>query len=669
MNLIGEHTDYNDGFVVPVSIPYRISVELRPRADRRIHATSSAFDGEQEYELGSERRTGTWLDHAQGVTHVLARDGLLERGFDARISSDLPMGAGLGSSGALAVALLRAVRDAFGIALDDIALARAAQRGERELVGSNPGIMDQMAAALARENEALFLDCRSLEFERIPLPTGIELLVVHSGVTNQHSAGKYTERRRQCDDAARSLGVTHLRDVGLTDLGRVEGLPAPLDRRARHVVMENARVLEAARALRSADMDRLGPLLDASHRSLRDDFEVSTPEVDLLVELVREQPGVRGARITGGGFGGSIVAVAEVGTAHHAGALAVAEYEQRTGLDARILLPGDRSGLLLGVPLLDQSGLLAFGTAADDLVGAHPRAARPTFGRVADPVRVAVIPAAGLGTRFLPVSKTIPKEMLPLVDVPIIDLVISEAVAAGCERIVVVSAPGKAALDGYFRPNEALVERLRAEGRDSDLALARRGETMADITVVHQDQPRGNGHAVLCARDAVGREPFVMIWGDDIVFARVPVAAQLVQARERLGGGSVAAVMRVPKDEVRRYGVIEGEPVAERTWRVRRIVEKPEHPPTELGAVHAYVLDPEIFDVLGSMAPGKGGEIWLSEAVSQLAQRAPVHAYEFEGERFDAGDRAGYVKAVIAAALERPEIADDVRAWIQRRVR
>ena len=127
--------------------------------------------------------------------------------------------------------------------------------------------------------------------------------------------------------------------------------------------------------------------------------------------------------------------------------------------------------------------------------------------------------------------------------------------------------------------------------------------------------------------------------------------------------------MRVPKDEVRRYGVIEGEPVAERTWRVRRIVEKPEHPPTELGAVHAYVLDPEIFDVLGSMAPGKGGEIWLSEAVSQLAQRAPVHAYEFEGERFDAGDRAGYVKAVIAAALERPEIADDVRAWIQRRVR
>ncbi len=286
-----------------------------------------------------------------------------------------------------------------------------------------------------------------------------------------------------------------------------------------------------------------------------------------------------------------------------------------------------------------------------------------------EPVRVAVIPAAGLGTRFLPVSKTVPKEMLPLVDVPIIDLVISEAVAAGCDRIVVVSAPGKAPLDAYFKPNPALEERLRAEKRETDLGLARRGETMAKVTVIHQDRPLGNGHAVLCAREAVGNVPFVMIWGDDIVLARVSVAAQLIAARERVGGGSVAAVMHVPRDQVRRYGVIEGEPVAERTWRVRRIVEKPDEPPTELGAVHAYVLEPEIFEVLASMKPGKGGEIWLSEAVSLLAQRAPVHAYEFEGERFDAGDRAGYVKAVIASALERPELADEIRDWIRGRVR
>jgi UTP--glucose-1-phosphate uridylyltransferase len=282
------------------------------------------------------------------------------------------------------------------------------------------------------------------------------------------------------------------------------------------------------------------------------------------------------------------------------------------------------------------------------------------------PVRVAVIPAAGLGTRFLPVSKTVPKELLPLVDVPIIDNVISEAVAAGCVEVVVVSAPGKAPLDAYFRPNEALERRLRSEGRDADLALARRGETMARVTVVHQEEPRGNGHAVLCARDAVGDRPFVMIWGDDIVLSRVPVAAQLVETRERVGGGSVGGVVRVPREDAKRYGIVEGEAVGERTWRVTRIVEKPERPAGDLAVVHAYVLEPQIFDVLASLKPGRGGEIWLTDAVSELALRAPVHAYEFEGERYDAGDRAGYVKAFIKSALARPEIAGDVREWIRR---
>ena len=284
------------------------------------------------------------------------------------------------------------------------------------------------------------------------------------------------------------------------------------------------------------------------------------------------------------------------------------------------------------------------------------------------PVKVAVIPAAGLGTRFLPVSKTVPKELLPLVDVPIIDIVISEAIAAECEEIVVVSAPGKASLDAYFQPNRVLEERLRAEGRDADLALARRGETMAKVTVVHQSEARGNGHAVLCAREAVGGRPFLMIWGDDIVLSRVPVAAQLVRARERAGGGSVGAVMRVPRGDARKYGIVEGEAIGRGLWRVSRIAEKPEHPPSDLAVVHAYVLEPEIFDVLASLKPGRGGEIWLTDAVSELALRAPVHAYEFEGERYDAGDRAGYVKAFIRTALERPDIADDLREWIRRNV-
>src|SRR5437762_3132526 len=284
------------------------------------------------------------------------------------------------------------------------------------------------------------------------------------------------------------------------------------------------------------------------------------------------------------------------------------------------------------------------------------------------PLRKVVIPAAGLGTRFLPVSKTVPKEMLPLVDVPIVDNVITEAVAAGCDEIVVVSAPGKEPLDAYFRRNERLEERLVHEGRDADLALARRGERMAKVTVVHQDRPLGNGHAVLCAREAVGNRPFVMIWGDDIVLSRTSVATQLLAARDRMKGGSVAAVVRVPPDEARRYGVIEGDPASDRMWRVKRIVEKPDQPLTALAAVHAYVLEPEIFEVLASHPPGRGGEIWLSEAVSVLAQRAPVYAYEFEGERFDAGDRAGYVKAIVAAALARPEIGPELRRWLTERI-
>lgn len=284
------------------------------------------------------------------------------------------------------------------------------------------------------------------------------------------------------------------------------------------------------------------------------------------------------------------------------------------------------------------------------------------------PVKVAVIPAAGLGTRFLPVSKTVPKELLPLVDVPIIDNVIGEAVAAGCEEIVVVSAPGKASLDAYFRPSEPLEERLRSDGREADLALARRGQTIARVTVVHQDRPLGNGHAVLCARELVGRRPFLMIWGDDVVMAQVPVAAQLMQARERAGGGSIAAVMRVPAADARKYGVIEGDRSGERTWRVTRIVEKPQQPPSELAVVHAYVLEPEVFEILASLTPGAGGEIWLADAVSELARRSSVHAYEFEGERYDAGDRAGYVKAFIASALARPEIGPEIRRWLKERL-
>ncbi len=341
VNLIGEHTDYNGGFVLPVALPFATRVELDPRTDRVVRVTSANADPGTwyEHELGAADRTGTWSDHVRGVTSVLAREGLLARGFEARVSSRVPVGAGLASSAALGVALLRALRDAFDIDLDDVTLARLAQRAEREVVGANVGIMDQMAASLCRDGEALFLDCRSLVYERVPLPDAMELVVVDPSVAHRHASGAYNERRAQCEEAARLLGIPQLRDAGPADAARIDALPGPLARRARHVVSENARVLGAVAAIAGGDLASLGQLLDGSHRSLRDDFEVSTPEVDVLVGLVREQEGVYGARITGGGFGGSVVAVADAGTGHHAAALAVAEYEQRTGLEATIVLP------------------------------------------------------------------------------------------------------------------------------------------------------------------------------------------------------------------------------------------------------------------------------------------------------------------------------------------
>lgn len=308
---------------MPVALPLRVTVQLELRAEPDIHATTDA------------QVDPSWTRYVIGAARVLG----IDRGFDVHVTGDLPPGAGLGSSGALGVALVRALRDAFGLELDDVTIAKLAQRIENEFVGVPSGILDQMAASLAQESEALFLDCRTLSYERIPLPATCELVVIHSGVLHRHSSGAYAQRRRECEEAAHALGVSELRDVAPADRTRIDALTEPLRRRARHVVSENARVLEAVEALRGRDLDRLGALLDASHDSLRDDYEVSTPEVDLLVELVREQPGVLGARITGGGWGGSIVALADAGTGHAAATAAVAEYEERTGLDARILLP------------------------------------------------------------------------------------------------------------------------------------------------------------------------------------------------------------------------------------------------------------------------------------------------------------------------------------------
>jgi UTP--glucose-1-phosphate uridylyltransferase len=278
-----------------------------------------------------------------------------------------------------------------------------------------------------------------------------------------------------------------------------------------------------------------------------------------------------------------------------------------------------------------------------------------------------VIPAGGLGTRFLPFSRTVAKELLPLVDVPVIDYVVSECAASGIERVIIVGAPGKESLEAYFRPNERVAARLRGVGRIDELAALERPQHLADVRFVVQEEPRGNGHAVLVAREAVGEEPFAMVWGDDVVVADPPGVAQLITARERRGGGSVACAIRVTPAEAARYGIVAGERVGERTLRVSAIVEKPTpaDAPSDLAVVHGYVLEPEVFDALAALEPGKGGEIWLTDAVSALARDAPVWAVEIEGRRYDAGERAGYVTAFVDAALERADTGPALRAHLE----
>lgn len=342
VNLMGEHTDYNGGLVLPALIPQRTTVWLAARDDGRVraHSVDLGLGGRAEaYQLGGERAGAGWIDHVQGVTMVLASSGRAVPGFDVLIASDVPIGAGLSSSAALSVALLRGLRELGGWALDDVALALLAQRSEVELVGAPVGIMDQMASSLGAPGSALFLDTRSLERRVVPLPAEIELVVISSGVAHEHGQGDYRTRRAECERAASLLGVGTLRDLEALPDVDLDQLPAPLDRRVRHVLGENARVLAAVAALEAGDIAGLAATFAASHRSQRDDYQVSVPEIDLLVELATADDDLAAARLTGGGFGGSIVALARPGTGAAAAARIAARYAQESGRTPRILVP------------------------------------------------------------------------------------------------------------------------------------------------------------------------------------------------------------------------------------------------------------------------------------------------------------------------------------------
>jgi UTP--glucose-1-phosphate uridylyltransferase len=284
------------------------------------------------------------------------------------------------------------------------------------------------------------------------------------------------------------------------------------------------------------------------------------------------------------------------------------------------------------------------------------------------PVKYGVVPAGGLGTRFLPITRTVPKELLPIVDTAVIELVVGEMAASGIERVVMVVGPGKEFLESYFRPNPRIEERLRIEGRTHELELLHRPERLVTVKTVVQTEPKGNGHAVLQARQLVGDEPFAMLWGDDIMQSREPAVAQLIRARERLGGGSVVGCIRVAQRETARYGIVAGTQIDADTTRVLAMVEKPrpEEAPSDLAAVHGYILEPEIFEVLASLKPGRSGEIWLTDAISHLAREgARVWAVELKGQRYDAGDKSGYVTAFLDAALARDDTGPGLREHLK----
>jgi galactokinase len=349
VNLIGEHTDYNGGFVLPAAIPQRTRVLLRlhPGTSGRgtVRAASAQLPelGAVGYELGAEARRGGFIDYVQGVTWALRRAGHGGRlcGFDLYVDSDVPLGSGLSSSAALEVALLRALRAALRLPLDDVALAQLGQQAENEVVGVPSGIMDQMAVSLCTPGTALYLDTRTLRHEAVPLPAGLELCVIHSGLAHELAHGDYKTRRRECEEAAARLGVRLLCELPCSAavMARIEALPEPLRRRARHVVGENARVPEMVAALKAAEAERLGALMAASHGSLRDDFEVSLPQIDRLVELAAEEPDVVGARLTGGGFGGSAVMLARAGAGRAAAERIAVRYQEATGCTPQVLLP------------------------------------------------------------------------------------------------------------------------------------------------------------------------------------------------------------------------------------------------------------------------------------------------------------------------------------------
>jgi len=287
---------------------------------------------------------------------------------------------------------------------------------------------------------------------------------------------------------------------------------------------------------------------------------------------------------------------------------------------------------------------------------------------VAKPLRKAVFPAAGLGTRFLPATKAQPKEMLPLVDKPIIQYVIEEAVASGLTSIIIVTGRGKNAIEDHFDVSYELERMLESRGKTDLLEQVRAVSSMINVSYVRQGEQLGLGHAVLMARDLVGDEPFAVMLGDDIIDSEVPCMKQMIEVYEK-HGGPVIAVQQVPKSEISAYGVIDGVPEGDsgRVYRLRDMVEKPkaEDAPSDLAIIGRYILTPDIFEMLETTPRDKGGEIQLTNGLRALKEKRPLYGYRFDGVRHDAGNKLGFLKATVEFALKRPDLGAPFREYLK----
>jgi galactokinase len=333
VNLIGEHTDYNDGFVLPLAIDRAIWIALRPRDDHRVAVHSLDFDQSGEFLLGElSRGPMGWIEYLKATAWTLQEAGFALSGWEGVLAGDVPVGAGLSSSAALEMATARAFAARCGLDWDPTSMAKLGQRAENQWVGVNCGIMDQLVSAAGRAGHALLIDCRTLHTQPVPIPDGVAVVVLDTSTRRGLVDSAYNERRAQCESAAEFFKVPALRDVGLDLFQQLSsGLEEATRRRALHVITENDRTLQAAEAMRRGEVSALGVLMNKSHDSLRDDYEVSSDALNAMVESARAHPACYGARMTGAGFGGCAVAVVEVQSAADFVRGTAAAYQEKTG--------------------------------------------------------------------------------------------------------------------------------------------------------------------------------------------------------------------------------------------------------------------------------------------------------------------------------------------------